>query len=116
MIIKNLFTGRNCGKSIWPAVVMALAVLSAGTVGYAQPTAEIVRQNLQEIVRLSQAHMTDAVLASYIKTSGKTYYVKADDLIYLNSQGVSQAVLSALLAASPSAAPAPAPCRRRRSL
>jgi len=109
MIIRNSITGRHYGKSFWAAAVVALAVLSPGTVGHAQPAGEVARENMLEIVRLSQAKMTDEVLVSYIKTSGKTFYLSADDLLYLNSQGVSQPVLSAMLAAPAPGAPASAP-------
>ena len=95
---------------MWAAFIMALASVSVGTVGKAQPAPDVARENMLEVVRLTQAKMTDEVLVSFIKSSGKTYYLSADDLLYLNSQGVSQPVLNAMLAASgPSAAPAPEP-------
>jgi len=108
MTIKNSIAGRNCGKSIWAAAIVALAVFSVGTVSYAQPGPDVARENMLEVVRLTQAKMTDEVLVSFIRSSGKTYYLSADDLLYLNSQGVSQPVLNAMLAA-PAPAPAPAP-------
>lgn len=89
--------------------LLALALLLAGAAGYAQPAPDPGVQDLQEIVKFTQAHMSDDVIVSYIKSSGKAYSVNGDTLLYLNSQGVSQAVLSAMLAARPSAAPAPEP-------
>jgi hypothetical protein len=65
-------------------------------------------QDLQEIVKFAQAHMSDDVILAYIKNSGKVYNLSADDMLYLNSQGVSQAVLNALLQTK-SAAPAQTP-------
>jgi hypothetical protein len=111
MIIKNSVTGKNCGRNIWAAVVAALAMLAAGTAGDAQPAGDPAGQNLQEIVRLTQAHMADDVIVSYIKGSGKTYTLSADALLYLDRQGVSQTVLNAMLGNPPPAAPglAPAP-------
>ena len=52
--------------------------------------------DLQEVVKLSQEQMSDDVVINYIKNSGKTYTLTADDLIYLKDQGVSQGVISAL--------------------
>jgi hypothetical protein len=52
--------------------------------------------------------MSDDVITSYIKNSGKTYKLGADDIIYLNSQGVSQAVIAALLQNSSAATAAAA--------
>src|SRR5580658_446520 len=113
MNIQNSIIGRSRGINILAGALVALAVLSAGTVGYAQSPADIARANMEEVVRLTQAKMTDEVLVNFIKTSGKTYSLSSDDLLYLNSRGVSQPVLDAMLLASggvaPSAAPAPEP-------
>ena len=56
--------------------------------------------DLQEVVKLSQSHMGNDVIVNYIKNSGKSYSLSADDLVYLSSQGVSQGVISALQTAS----------------
>jgi hypothetical protein len=104
--IKNPNLGRSCRRSIWVATVTALAAVTIGTNVYAQPAGD-TWQNLQEIVKFSQAHMSDDVIITYIKTSGKVYPTGADALLYLNAQGVSQPVLAALM--GPAAAPAPAP-------
>ena len=52
--------------------------------------------DLQEVVKLSQAKMGDDVIKNYISSAGKSYRLSADDIIYLNSQGVSPGVISAL--------------------
>jgi hypothetical protein len=73
---------------------------------------------LQEIVTLAQAQTSDDVIVSYIKRSGKSYTLSADDIISLKNQGISQAVIGALLESKPAVAapvisppvqPAPAP-------
>jgi len=64
---------------------------------------------LQEVVKLTKAQMTDDVILNYIKTSGNSYSLSADDLINLKSQGVSQPVISALLQAKSSGAPTAPP-------
>jgi hypothetical protein len=74
---------------------------------------------LQEVVTLSQQHMADDVIISFIRNSGKAYPLSGDDLIYLSNQGVSQNVILVLQQTStpppaptappPDAAPAPAP-------
>lgn len=89
--------------------ILAMALLFAGAAGYAQPAPDADAQNLQEIVKFTQAHLSDEVIRSYIKSSGKTYFVNGDMLLYLNSQGVSQAVLSAMLAAKSTGPPMPEP-------
>jgi hypothetical protein len=83
---------------------------NGGTMGNAQSAAATQSPQLQEVVKLTQAKMSDDVITSYIKNSGASYNLSADDILYLNSQGVSQPVISALLLAKSSgAAPAPAP-------
>ena len=99
------------------AVVMAWFVLAAGPAGNAQTTAANLSPDLQEIVKLAQAHMSDDVILGFIKSSGKSYTLSADDMLYLNSQGVSQPVITALMqtksaapaASAPASTPAPAP-------
>jgi hypothetical protein len=81
---------------------------SVGNTCNAQTPPPNLSPDLQEVVKLSQAHMGDDVIVNYVRNSGKSYKLSADDLIYLNSQGVSQGVISALQAAtSPSPNPAP---------
>jgi N-acetylneuraminic acid mutarotase len=52
---------------------------------------------LQEIVKLAQAKMSDDVIVNYIKNAATSFDVSAQDILYLNSQGVSQPVIMALL-------------------
>ena len=98
--LKNFIGGRI---GLCAAIVAAWACLTAGAVSQAQTTAANLSPDLQEIVKFSQAHMSDDVILAYIKNSGKTYSVSADDMLYLNSQGVSQPVISALLQAKSAA-------------
>lgn len=81
---------------------------SGGTPMSAQSAAATQSPQLQEVVKLTQAKMSDDVILQYIKNSGASYSLSADDILYLNSQGVSQPVISALLASKASGAPAPA--------
>src|ERR1039458_2811806 len=81
---------------------------SVGNTCRAQTAPANLSPDLQEVVKLSQAHMGDDVILNYVRNSGKSYKLSADDLIYLNSQGVSQSVISALQS-STSASPPPPP-------
>jgi serpin B len=72
--------------------------------GFVSPNPTGVTENqtglssdLQEVMTLSHQQMDDDVITNYIKSTGKSYKLSADDIIYLNSQGVSQGVISALL-------------------
>jgi hypothetical protein len=89
---------------------VSASLLTAGFAAHAQTTAANLSPDLQEIIKFNQAHMTDDVITAYIKNSGKVYHLSADDLIYLNSQGISQPVIAALLQTGGSAsASAPPP-------
>jgi len=92
------------------AACLALGWLcwSAGSVGRAQTAPANLSPALLEVVKLAQAKMSDDIITSYIKNSGAAYSLSADDILYLNSQGVSQNVISVLQQTRP-AAPAPAP-------
>ncbi len=81
---------------------------SVGNTCNAQTPPSSLSPDLQEVVKLSQQKMSDDVITNYIRNSGKSYNLSADDIIHLSSQGVSQGVISALQTA-PSANPNPPP-------
>jgi hypothetical protein len=95
--------------------VIACAAIGWMCWGAGNVNAQNLSPDLQEVVKLSQAKMPDDVIKNYISSSGKSYYLRADDIIYLNSQGVSPGVISALQTASaanqapPPAQPGPPP-------
>jgi len=71
----------------------------------ATPTANL-SPALQEVVKLAQAHLGDDVILAYIKNSGASYTLSADDILYLKGQGVSQNVISVLLQKGSAGTPA----------
>ena len=106
MKINNL---NHRASKVLAAVLAAGCLLYSPLAIHAQTTAANLSPDLQEIVKFAQAHMSDDVILSYVKNSGKTYNLSADDMLYLNGQGVSQAVISALLRTQSAAAPVSAP-------
>ena len=107
---KITFNSRIVG--FFAAMVMAWIFLTASPAANAQAAAVNLSPDLQQIVKLAQAHMSDDVILSFVKGSGKTYTLSADDMVYLSSQGVSQAVLSVLMqpqGAAPGIPPVSAP-------
>ncbi len=104
--LKVAIIGAVISWLCWAPVSLCHAQTSANPSG--------LSPDLQEVVKLSQQHMSDDVIINFVKSSGKSYKLGADDLIYLSNQGVSQAVISALQTAStatppPVAPPLPAP-------
>ncbi len=77
---------------------IGLACLGTGITCEAQTVPADLSPDVQEVLTLSHQHMDDSVITNYISSTGKAYKLSADDIIYLNGQGVSQAVISALLA------------------
>ncbi len=89
-------------------VCAALTVCLNSSTALAQAPAN-ASPDLQQIVKLTQAQISDEVIVSFIKNSGKTYNLTSDDILYLNSQHVSQPVIAALLQSKAAATPPAAP-------
>jgi hypothetical protein len=50
-----------------------------------------------QVLQLKQAEIGDATIIAYIKNSGNSYALDADQIIYLRQQGLSDAVITAML-------------------
>lgn len=110
-------------QKIWVVSVVAGLAWSASSVGAqdsattnAVPpaanntTAPQLAYGVPEILRLKQAAVGDDTIIAYIKNSGNSYGLNADQIIYLRQQGVSDAVVSTMLnQPKPGVAVAPAP-------
>jgi hypothetical protein len=102
----NEFSDRRLKILIVLAVVLIGWLCFQGAPSaHAQTAPGDLSPGLQEVIKLTKAHMTDDVIMSYIRNSGSGYNLSADDILYLNTQGVSQPVISALLQAKPTAQP-----------
>jgi hypothetical protein len=106
----NLFLNDMKNISSTLTIVTACAAIAwlcwnPGNVCQAQNSPPGLSPDLQEVVKLSQARMGDDVIKSYISGTGRAYQLSADDIIYLNSQGVSPGVISALQATASAAPP-----------
>lgn len=94
---------------------LAAAYVAAGFVCWSTAnvclaqTASSLPHDLQEVVKLAQAKMPDDIIKNYIVSTGRTYKLSADDIIYLSSQGVSPGVISALQTAGVATPTPPAP-------
>jgi hypothetical protein len=68
-----------------------------------------------QIVKLAQAQISDSTIIAYIKSSGNSYGLDANQIIYLRQQGISDGVINAMLtqpkpgSVASAAAPGPAP-------
>jgi hypothetical protein len=84
---------------------VALLLLSSANVCRAQT----LPPGVQDVVKLTQAGLSDDVILSQIKNNGASYNLTADQIILLKNQGVSQSVIKALLAGGAAPIPAAAP-------
>ena len=84
----------------------AMLAVTAGNVGAqdssAQPTAASqpapqLSYGVPQVMQLVQAKISDGIIVNYIQNSGTIYALKADEIVYLKQQGVSDNVLSAML-------------------
>src|SRR5215469_6015500 len=89
--------------AIVAGVVIGWTCLCTGNICKAQAAPSDLSPDVQEVLTLSRQHMDDSVITNYIASTGKAYKLTADDIIYLNGKGVSQAVISALLATAKNA-------------
>lgn len=74
----------------------------------ASPSKAVV---MSEVVKLAQAHQSEDVIVGYIKNTGASFSLDANEVIYLSNNGVPQgaiAVLQSQAASSPPPAAAPA--------
>ena len=128
-------------KANYLKAVMALAVLGGMTLSapmvLAQDTSAIAATNtiapvaaptapvtpplaygVSQILQLAQAKVSDDTIIAFVRNSGNSYGLSADQIIYLQKQGLSSAVITAMLnqprtgalASTPApATPTPAP-------
>jgi hypothetical protein len=97
MIMKNK---NSTSKAVLACIAIGWVCWSTGNFCNAQTqpaNPSSLSPDLQEVVTLSRQQMGDDVITNYIKSTGKSYKLSADDIIYLKSQGISQGVISALL-------------------
>ena len=89
---------RNFEKTL-ASLVCAGLVLS-GSVALAQnysTTGSQMVYGVPQIIRLSQAKVSDDTIIAYVKNSGFSYSLDADQIINLRQQGVSDAVITTML-------------------
>jgi hypothetical protein len=92
------------------AVIAALALLCGSVVAQNSPatTVPTLAYGVPPILQLAQAKVGDDVIISYIRNSGNSYGLDANQIIYLRQQGVSDNVINVMLN-QPKVAPTPVP-------
>ena len=100
---------RNLQSLILAVAAVAAFAFTAGnvvaqdsTTATAQPAAASrpapqLSYGVPQVLQLEQAKISDGVIVNYIQNSGTIYSLKADEIVYLKQQGVSDNVLNAML-------------------
>ena len=100
---------RNFQSSFLAIAAVAALAFTAGnvaaqdsTAATAQPAAASqpapqLSYGVPQVLQLVQAKISDGVIVNYIQNSGTIYSLKADEIVYLKQQGVSDNVLNAML-------------------
>jgi hypothetical protein len=96
---ENKLVGLACAGLMLSALVAMAQNYSTTT---AQPAAvnapgSQMVYGVPQIIRLSQAKVSDDTIIAYIKNSGFSYSLDADQIINLRQQGVSDAVITTML-------------------
>jgi hypothetical protein len=96
-------------------------VLAFGTVAKSDSVSQAdsppkLPYGVAEVLKLSQAHVSEDVISAYVQNSGTVYNLGLSDIVYLEKQGVSERIVNQMLeqrnklaaaSAPPSAAVAP---------
>ena len=116
--MKTNGTSKTQGRIAALAACLAIGWIcwSGEGVARAQTPPANLSPALLDVVKLAQNHLSDDIIIAQIKNSGTIYSLSADDILYLNSQGVSQNVIAALqqtrlAAPAMPSFPAPAPAQ-----
>jgi hypothetical protein len=86
---------------------LAMALVALAVTGDLLPTSQavaqpvILSQGVEDIGKLAAAKVGDETILAFVKNRGIHPQLTSDDIIYLNSKGVSPAVMTALLQGKP---------------
>jgi hypothetical protein len=89
---------RNLEKTL--ASLVCAGLILSGSVALAQnysTTGSQMVYGVPQIIRLSQAKVSDDTIIAYVKNSGLSYGLNTDQIINLRQQGVSDAVITTML-------------------
>ena len=85
---------------VWSASTALAQDSSAANTGQpaaVNPPVAQLSYGVSQVVQLAQAKVGDDTIIAYIKNSGNSYGLAADQIIYLRHQGISDAVITTML-------------------
>ena len=100
---------RNLQSLLLVIAAVAAFAFTADNVAAQEPTTAVAQPEaasqpapqlsygVPQVMQLAQAKVSDGIIVSYIQNSGTIYGLKADEIVYLKQQGVSDTVLNAMM-------------------
>lgn len=88
---------RALGVAVATAVLALLVVNGLAQAPASTNAVPQLTPNVAAIVKLVQAKVSDDTIVAYIKNSGNSYGLDAEQIIYLHQHGISDAVINAML-------------------
>jgi len=92
-----VLAAAGLGWSASTAVAQDASVPNAVTPAAASAAVPQLAYGVPQILQLAKANVGDETIIAYIKNSGNSYGLNADQIIYLRQQGVSDAVVRTML-------------------
>ena len=101
---------QNLQNSLLAIATITTLAFTTGNVAAQEPTtaatalpavasqpAPKLSYGVPQVLQLVQAKVSDGIIVSYIQNSGTIYGLKADEIVYLKQEGMSDNVLNAML-------------------
>lgn len=92
-----VLTGANVVAQNNPAGEVSVPSGTAAQAGVAAEPTPHFAYGVQQVLQLSRAKVSDDTIVTYVRSSGNSYGLTADQIIYLQQQGVSSVVLNTML-------------------
>jgi hypothetical protein len=73
------------------------ALVASSTTAATASTPATLPHGVEDVLKLSQAQVAEETIVTYIQSSGTTYNLTAEDIVYLREQGVSDRVINTML-------------------
>ncbi len=95
----------NLTRALLPAIGAVLLAVAAGGAARAQT----LSPGVEDVGKLAAAGVPDETIFVYIRSSGNTFHLTPDDIIYLNSKGAGPHLIGFMSGQDQSSVSAPAP-------
>jgi hypothetical protein len=94
---KMLAVMAVAGLALSASTALAQDSTTVAQPAVASATVPQLSDSVAQIVQLAQAKISEGTIIAYIKNSGNSYRLDANQIIYLRQQGISDAVITTML-------------------